>query len=169
MRTRVSGRPAGRSSRTRNGRITTVALVLLVGTGGGLGYAWWTATGTGAGAAGTGTHTPWDIEVDPAAGGPLTPGGATQTVDFTVTNAGSGHQKLNSVTVAVANSNGSAWTAVAGCSAADYSVSITSAPTYDDVAPGDTRAGTATVEMVNAAGNQNACKDAVVPLYFAAS
>lgn len=156
-------------TRTRGARVGVVGLVLLVGTGGGLGYAWWTATGTGAGSAGTGTHTPWDIDVDAAAGGPLTPGGAIQTVGFTVTNDGTGHQKLNSVTVAVANADGSPWTAVAGCSAADYSVSVSTAPTYDDVAPGSSRTGTATVEMVNAAGNQNACKDATVPLYFAAS
>lgn len=156
-------------TRTRGGRAGVVGLVLLIGTGGGLGYAWWTATSTGAGSAATGTHTPWDIDVDAAAGGPLTPGGATQTVGFTVTNAGTGHQKLNSVTVAVADADGSPWTAVAGCSAADYSASVSTAPTYDDVAPGGARTGTATVEMVNAAGDQNACKDAVVPLYFAAS
>lgn len=155
--------------RRRAGRAGVLAVLLLLGTGGGLGYAWWTTTGDGASSSATGAQTAWDVDADPSVGSPLTPGGPTQTVDFVITNPSSGHQKLNLITVAVANADGSAWTAVAGCSSADYSVSITTAPAYDDVNPADTRSGQATVGMVNRNANQNNCVNATVPLYFHAS
>lgn len=147
-----------------------ITAVLFLGMGGGLGYAWFTSTGDGDSAASTGTSTPWQLDADASVGDPLIPGGPeTQTVDFTVTNPSSGNQKLNLVTVAVANDDGTAWTSVAGCSAADYTVSITTAPTYDDVDAADTRSGQATISMNNRNATQDGCKNATVPLYFHAS
>ncbi|GAP53936.1 hypothetical protein AHiyo6_05010 [Arthrobacter sp. Hiyo6] len=102
-----------------------------------------------------------------AAGGPLSPGGPSQTVAFTVANPGTGVQKLNTVAVTVATSTGTAWTAVTGCSAADFTVTPSIVP--GEIAPGGTVSGTVTVTMNNLSSNQDGCKGVTVPLYFSAS
>ncbi|GAB3548616.1 hypothetical protein GCM10027404_12810 [Arthrobacter tumbae] len=145
--------------------ITTAALVAV---GGGAAFAYWTSTGTGTGAAQTGTTEPFTITSTAATGGPLSPGGPSQEVAFVVANPGTGVQQLNNVVVTVANADGSAWTSVAGCSAADYTVG-TVAITGGDMEPGATKSGTVTIKMNNLETNQNGCKDADVPLYFSAS
>ena len=61
------------------------------------------------------------------------------------------------------------WSRVAGSSAADYTVSISTAPTYGDMAPSAQVSGVATISMNNLNANQNACAGASVPLYFHAS
>ena len=81
------------------------------------------SSGSGSGSATVGTDTPWQVDVDAALGGPLTPGGPVQTVGYTVTNNSSGNQYLAGVTVSVdKNANGSAWDGPGNCSAADFSV-----------------------------------------------
>jgi len=95
-------------------------------------------------------------------------GGPSETVAFTVTNPGSGSQNLSLVTVAVANADGTAWTAVAGCSALDYTIG-TPVVTYGQIAPAGFVSGTVTVTMNNLATNQDGCQTADVPLYFVAS
>lgn len=147
-----------------------VAAAAVVALGGGAAFAYFTSTGNGAGAGLTGTSTAFTVTSAAYSGPVLLPGVGAQTVVFTVTNpAGAGQQKLNLVTVAVANADGSAWTSVVGCSSADYAVSVTTAPAYTDMTPGSTRTGTATLTMNNIAGVQDGCKTAPVPLYFAAS
>ncbi len=153
----------------KNRGIATVAVVAgLVLAGGGLAFAYWTSTGTGSGEATTGESVAFTIDVDPATGGPLTPGGPTQTVAFTVNNPSTGTLDLSDVTVTVANADGSAWTAVAGCSAADYDVD---APTivYGPIAGGGDVDGTVTITMINTDSDQDGCQNADVPLYFVAS
>jgi hypothetical protein len=141
--------------------------VLVTATAGGA-YAYWSSTGAGAGSASTGTSSPFAVTTDTASGGLLTPGGPTQTVAFHVTNNNSGVQRLSTVTVTVATSTGAAWTSVAGCSAADYTVG-TPAFTPGDVASNATKDGTVTITMNNLATSQDGCKGAVVPLYVSAS
>ena len=68
----------------------------------------------------------------------------------------------------VAASNGTAWTAIPGCSAADYTIGTPSF-TAGDVASGATKDGTVTITMNNLSSNQDACKNVSVPLYFSAS
>src|SRR4051812_2750164 len=102
-------------------KAAVLAGVLTVGIAGGA-YAYWTTTGSGSGSATTGTSSVFAVTTDAATGSPLTPGGPTQTVAFHVANNNSGVQHLTAVAVTVANSDGSAWTAVNGCSAADYTV-----------------------------------------------
>jgi hypothetical protein len=148
--------------------ITVLAAVVLVGAGGSLAYAYWTSTGNGVGSATTGTSVPFVVASAGPTGGPLTPGGPPQSVAFTVTNPGTGSQDLSSVVVTVANNDGSAWTTVLGCSAADYTVG-TPTITYGQIAPSGSLAGTVTVTMNNLATNQDACKSVPVPLYFVAS
>ena len=68
----------------------------------------------------------------------------------------------------VAGAGGAAWTSVAGCSSADYTVG-TPAVAYGPIAPGGSVNGTVSVTMLNSANNQDGCKLATVPLYLVAS
>jgi hypothetical protein len=153
--------------KTTKGKAVVVAAVITVATAGGA-YAYWSSIGTGTGSATTGTSSALLVTTDAATGSPLTPGGPTQTIAFHVQNASSGVQRLSAVSVTVAASTGAAWTAVAGCSAADYTVG-TPAFTPGDIASGASTDGTVTVTMKNLATNQDACKNVTVPLYISAS
>lgn len=150
--------------------LATAAVVAL---GGGTAFAFWSSGGSGTGAGSTGTNTAFTVTSTAAVGAALIPGVGTQTVAFTVTNpATAGHQILNAVTVAVANSDGTTWVPIApyvGCSSADYTVTVTTPPAFTDMAPSETRTGTATLSMNNLATLQDYCKNAPVPLYFLAS
>ena len=158
------------STTTRKKRITITAIVTtaLVLGGGGAAFAYWTAQGIGTGTATTGTSTPFTVTSASPTGAALSPGGSTQTVAFTVLNPGTGSQKLSLVAVTVAASDGSAWTAVSGCSAADYTVS-TPVINYGELASSATVSGTVTITMINRPVSQDGCKNAAVPLYFSAS
>lgn len=145
-----------------------VATAAVLALGGGLAYAYWSSTGTGSGSATTGTSTAFSVASSPATGDALTPGGPAQSVAFTVTNPGAGNQILSSVVVTVANADGTEWTAVPGCSAADYTIGTPVIP-YGELAPGGVADGTVSVSMNNLGTNQDACKLAAVPLYFVAS
>lgn len=138
--------------------------------GSGVAFAYWTSTGSGTGGATTGTSTAFVITADPPAGGPLSPDGPTQTVAYTVTNPnGAGVQTLTGTTVAIAGAGGASWTTVPGCSAADYTATITTAPAYAVMQPGDTATGEVTVQMIDTGVDQDACQGAAVPLYFTAA
>ncbi|WP_458781313.1 hypothetical protein [Arthrobacter sp. D3-16] len=103
------------------------------------------------------------------AGDPLSPNGPIQTATFTVTNPGTGVQKLTNVVVTVAGTNGAAWTAVSGCSADDFVVGKPNFTTTG-IEAGKSVTGTVTLQMVDRPGvNQDGCKGAAVPLHFAAS
>jgi hypothetical protein len=156
-----------RFPKTKKARAVLAAAVITVVTAGGA-YAYWSSVGNGSGSASTGTSSPFVVTTDAATGGPLTPAGPTQTVAFHVQNTNSGVQHLSNVTVTVATSTGAAWTAVAGCSAADFTVG-TPAFTAGDIASGATKDGTVTITMNNLSSNQDACKSITVPLYVAAS
>src|SRR5690349_605685 len=91
-----------------------VAVGLAVGA-----YAYFTSSGSGTGSASVGTSTTWAVTTDAAVGGPLTPGGPSETVAYHVKNNSTGAQKLQNVAISVANNDGTTWTAVSGCSNAD--------------------------------------------------
>lgn len=154
--------------RLANNKIAAVAAGAVVLASAGTAYAYWTTSGTGSGSASTGTSSAFVVTTDAPAGDPLTPGGPTQTVGFTVTNPSSGVQRLQAVAVTVASANASAWTAVPGCSAADYTVG-TPAFTAGDIAAGASRSGTVTITMIDRNVSQDGCKGATVPLHVAAS
>ena len=151
--------------RTKFAALAVTAGVAVTATAG---YAYFTTTGSGSGSASVGTDTGWAVTSDAAQGGPLTPGGPSQTVGYHVKNNSTGHQKLQNVTVAVKNADGSGWTAVTGCSADDFTVSIENF-VATDLDAGATYNGTAKISMNNLGADQNACRLASVPLYFSAS
>ena len=155
------------NSRSKKIAIIAIAAALVLG-GGGAAFAYWTSSGSGTGTATTGTSTALTVSSSAPTGGPLSPGGPTQTVAFSVTNPGTGGQALASVVVTVASAGGVAWTAVPGCSAADYTVG-TPTITYGTIAGGASTPGTVTVTMISRVTNQDACQGVTVPLYFVAS
>lgn len=148
--------------------IAAVAAIAIVGVGGALAYGFWSSTGTGTGSATTGTSSVFTVAGSAPTGGPLSPGGPTETVPFIVTNTGSGTQNLTSVLVSVAGPTGGAWTSVVGCSTLDYTVG-TPVIAYGAIGPAGTASGTVTLTMNNLGTNQDGCKGATVPLYFVAS
>jgi hypothetical protein len=156
-----------RSSLWRRAAIVLSAVVILA-FGAGVAYAYWSATGVGDGSATSASNSAFTVSSGTPTGGPLTPGGATTSVPFTVSNPGSGSLRLSTVTVTVAESDGSTWNSVAGCSAADYTVG-TPAITYGNIPAGGSVSGTVSVTMNNLPTNQDGCKNATVPLYFVAS
>lgn len=142
------------------------AAVLIIG-GGGAAFAYWSSSGAGTGTATTGTSSAFVVTTDPPTGDPLVPGGDPQTIAFTVSNPSDVPLTLTSVVVTVANTDGTEWLDVIGCSADDYTLG-TPVVTFGEIAGGADVAGTVTVSMVNSGSNQDACKDEPVPLYFVA-
>jgi hypothetical protein len=154
---------------TRKRRLTAlVGAAAIVAVGSGMAYAYWTGTGTGAGSATTGTNSSFTVTSSAPVGARLTPGGAAQTVGFTVANSGTGSQDLTAVVVTIANANGTAWVAVPGCSAADYAIA-TPVIDYGQIAGGQGVDGTVTVTMNNLVSDQDGCQGVTAPLYFAAN
>jgi hypothetical protein len=157
-----------RMSRKRRSTIIAIAATVLLSAGGGAAFAYWTASGSGAGVASTGTTTAFTVTTSAPTGGPLTPGGPAETVNFTVANPGTGSQKLSAVVAKVAASDGTVWTAIDGCSALDYSLGVPTI-TYGEIAGSSSVSGTVTITMLDLGSSQDACKNASIPLYFAAS
>lgn len=147
--------------------VVAAAAAATMALGGGLAYAYWTSTGIGTGTATTGTSAKFVIASEKPVGGPLSPGGPEETVDFTVTNPGPGSLNLSSVVITIANDDGSPWTSVKGCSDLDYTVK--SSINYGEILPGDVVTGQVTIIMNNLKSNQDGCKLADVPLYIVAS
>jgi hypothetical protein len=136
--------------------------------GAGVAFAYWTSTGTGDGTATTGASEVFTIATETAEG-TIAPGNAGQTVVFTVTNPAEGSQYLAGVTVTMADAAGVAWVPTGECALADYTATITTPPTYGEIAPTGTLTGTATVTLANTAVNQDDCQGQTVPLHFVAS
>ena len=139
-------------------------------------YAYFTSTGNGSGSASVGTSTAWAVTTLSATGGPLTPGGPTESITYKVKNNSTGYQNLANVAISVANADASAWTSVSGCSKNDFSIDGASAGALfndtaqaADLAPGATATGTIVLQLVDSGSNQDGCKGATVPLYLSAS
>jgi hypothetical protein len=154
--------------RFRTKTVAIVAGITLALAGGGVAFAYWTSTGSGTGSATTGQSAAFTIVADTPVG-TIAPGSPGQMVGFTVTNPGPGVQRLAAVNVAIAGPTGTPWVPPTGCLLADYTASITTAPTPGTIAVNGTRTGTATVSLANTGVNQDACQNATVPLYFTAS
>lgn len=143
-------------------KYAVIAGVSAVALTGGVAFAYWTSTGSGTGTATTGTDTAWDVQVDEVDLDNLTPGGPTNTIPFSVQNDSTGVQNLQATVASVVD------TSDPGCGPADFAVSATSIA-YGDVASGATVNGTFTIQMINTASNQDACKNVTVNLKVDAS
>lgn len=164
--------------------IGALAVIAVLAAAGGA-YAYFTSTGTGTGTASVGNATTWGV-TSTTAGGPMYPGAsaADETVTVHVTNNGSGKQELNAFTIAVAKSDGTAWTSATtafptegACSASDFALggqsssgSYTVSAIGDDLAPGSTYTTTVNLHMLDTNVPQDNCQGlSNVPLYVTAS
>lgn len=170
-----------------NKKIMAIGLAVAVTLGtGGAAFAYFTSTGSGTGAATVGAASNWTI-TNTNGSTLLYPDAAIGTGNiltdaFTVKNAGLGNQNLASLTIEVANSDGSAFsyqsdTTKPACTAADFSIGgrpvgtsfvDTSAPPAGTYTPGQTTSGTVTVQMIDNGANQDNCQNLTIPLYFTA-
>jgi hypothetical protein len=154
-------------------------------------YAYFSASGTGTSNAVVGSQTGWTVNVVPATAiiPAIYPGQGTDNYKYTVTNSGGGNQQLNTVTIQIANSNGTAWSSQGdgskpACTAADFSINggaagATATDTYHlHYAPGAGPSGISfTVQMVDrqdvslgdGTGNQDNCQGQHPPILVTAS
>ncbi|WP_426226195.1 hypothetical protein [Pseudarthrobacter sp. DSP2-3-2b1] len=156
------GKTAGRKKRII---ITTAAMLAI---GGGAAFAYWTSTATADKTMqSTADSAPITISVGALAGSVLSPGGQAQNATFTVTNPGTGVQKVSTVVATILKSDGLDW-AVGTCTKDDFEVSTTVVPT--ELSANESLTGTVTLKMINRVGvNQNDCKGVEVPLHFTAN
>ena len=167
------------SSKKRVAAIGVVTAASLVG--GGMAYAYWTSTGTGSGSATTGTASAWSVVVPNTTAGTLTPttigGSPSQSVAYTISNAGTGQQLLAKAIISVSNVTQGALPGPA-CSASDFSVGgapVGTAFTQTLGAPANTYAvgtgysGTVALRLVDNGANQDKCQGSTVTLKVDAS
>ena len=150
--------------------VAVVTAVTLAGSG--VAFAWWTSSGTGDGSASTGASSAFAVTADDIDTDTLTPGGPTQTVGYKVNNPSTGHQHISSVSISVANANGSAWDPAGDCDADDFTVGgaaagATETLTKDvDLAGGADYTSDVVVAMINKDADQDDCQNVTVPLFF---
>ena len=159
---------AHRMSRLKK-TIVVVSIAALSLGGAGVAFAYWTSTGSGTGEATTGDPATFVVAGQASEDPPLTPGGPSQTVPFTVTNPGPGTLFFGSATVIIADENGAPWEPFGECLAADYTATITTQPASGQLAAEDAVGGVVTVTMANTLVSQDDCQGQTVPLYFTAS
>jgi hypothetical protein len=106
--------------------------------------------------------------------GTMYPGCATckSTVNYTVTNNGTGDQHLNTTTASVVSDGSgnvkSSGTSVPGCLAAWFSAA-NNPPAAATLAPAGTSTGSADITMSESGTNQDACKSVTPDILISAS
>jgi hypothetical protein len=139
----------------------------VLGGGGMLAFAYFTSNGSGTGSAGVGSSSPVTITQTGTVSG-LVPNGPAQTINYKVTNPGSGSEYVNQVMVSVASISGAGTTTGPGVDACTPSLfQITQGSAIaTDVAGGASASGTATISLPDDGNNQNNCQGATVNLSF---
>jgi hypothetical protein len=158
---------ANTKNRTKKRATKIVALTAALVVAGGAAFAWWTAGGSGTGSAATGTVNGITINQTSSIAG-LYPGGPAATLAGTFTNANSGPVRVAQVSVAITTG----WTAKAdatkpACTTADFTLvqpGATNAEVPSGTGVGSWGAGS--IQLVNAASNQDNCKGVTVPLVY---
>jgi hypothetical protein len=135
--------------------------------------AYFTDTGSGTGQAKVGTSTPWTVTFGTTSG-TMYPGAGNSTLPYTVTNAGSGNQQLQSTSATVVSDGSgnvkSSGTSVPGCLASWFTASNTP-PTGlpATVAPSGTKTGSVSVTMAESGTNQDSCKNVMPDILVSAN
>ena len=141
--------------------VVTAAIVAAVGA-----YAYWTTSGTGTGSASTTTDNGVTVnQTSPSSG--LYPGG-TVGVSGNFTNGEAFNQYVTSVTVSIDAFTEQADPLKPVCTEADFFLTNATVAVGQDITPGAPNgswSGT-TLNMTNAATNQDNCKSITVPLSF---
>lgn len=143
--------------------------------------AYFTSSGSGSGSGAVGASAPFTLTLGtPSFSGGLSaiyPGAGTETVPFTVTNAGNGNENLSTVTPTIDTDNStgdvktSTGTVLTGCLASWFTISDASAnPALpDDLAPQGTYTGSVQITMSDSATDQDACQNAAPGITVAVS
>jgi hypothetical protein len=153
----------GFTRRRKVGAATIVAMLVLAGAA----FAYWTTTGGGTGSATTGTSAAVTVTQTSTVSG-LVPGSASQPVDFDITNAKTTPQYVTSVAFTITSiTNITGGAPATGCTSADFTLVQPNAIAAD-VAAGVTHYAPsgASIAMIDAAGNQDGCKNVTVHLTF---
>lgn len=155
---------------TRKRILVEIAIVAALALAG-IGYAYFTSTGSGTGQATVGTATEWHVTTSQATG-TIYPGSGSSSVEYTVENAGKGHEYLAGTTTEVVNDGSgnveSHGVPVTGCLASWFTTKNTS-PAAADLAAGESEQGTVVVTMEDAAVSQDSCKNVTPDVKISAS
>jgi hypothetical protein len=131
-------------------KIAVVSTVAVLGLGGGIAYAFFTSTGSGTGNASVGSATNWTVAVASDTSHALYPGTGSESLGYTITNAGTGNQQLSTVTASVADSG--------SCLGSWFTATPTSPASPVTLAHNGTYTGTVTVSLNESGTDQNACQ-----------
>jgi hypothetical protein len=170
---------------SKKGVAAVTSVVVLAAAGAAIAY--FTSTGTGTGTASVGTSS--NLTVTGTTASTLYPG-TSSTVNFTVSNPSSGHEKLGSITLSAVHActgTGSSWngtscsnsgTEQTTCESFDTNASSTTdnfsmpvVASNTDFGPGNnqTVTQTGTLAMNDLSSSQNACQGASLTLTFTTS
>ena len=151
--------------------IPVAALLSLAVVGGA--FAYWSQAGAGTGSVAAGTTIAVTVnQTNPAITG-MYPGDAPHDLSGTFNNPNPGKVKVGTVSVVVANADGTAWTYTApsstkpACTAADFT--ITGTGVVDAEISAGNGVGTwsgITIQMKNLGTNQDNCKNQAPPLLY---
>ncbi|GAA4731962.1 hypothetical protein GCM10023350_14160 [Nocardioides endophyticus] len=142
----------------------TAAFVIV----GGAAFAYWTAGGEGGGSADTGTSEVVTIVQTALADDALYPGGEPVALSGTFTNDNDGPTYVGQVSVAIeVDWDAQADLGAPACTEADFEL-VQPTATNGDVITGTTWGG-GSIQLVNAATNQDNCKSVTVPLVYTSS
>jgi hypothetical protein len=125
--------------------------------------AYWTTTGSGTGTGTAGSDSGVTVTVTTSPSG-LRPGSPAQAVGISVQNAATVKQYVTSVTLSITSVDKASGAVAGTCDATDFAITQ---PTWTahDMSASTTESPTgATLAMVNASSNQDACKGATVNL-----
>jgi hypothetical protein len=152
-----------RKFRTK-GTVVVLGIVAALAVAGGA-IAYFTSTGSGTGNAKVGSASNWTVAVGAYTGGPLYPGAGSENVPFTITNASSGAQELQTTTAALTKDAGggvydtTTQAYVDGCQASWFTVTDnTPTPAVDLAGGAQYTSGNATVTMQDSQSNQDSCQ-----------
>ncbi len=153
------------------------AAAAIIAIGSSSAFAYFSSSGTATGSASVGSATPFVVAAGGAGttSGTIYPGGAGQTLLFTVSNQGSGDQEYTTdIATVVASNKGyveQSGKAVQGCLASWFKATITTDTGLNTViAAGASKNATVTVTMpTDSTDNQDACQGVNPDVTFAVS
>jgi hypothetical protein len=143
--------------------VVAAGAVLLIAAGGA--YAYWTQGGSGTGSGANGTTVGITVNQTSTVTG-MYPGGPAQALSGNFNNTNSGPVRVATVTAALVSVTGSVGTPA--CTIADYQLNTPVATVNAEIASGSGVGAWSgpTVQLLNSATNQDACKNATVNLSY---
>ena len=156
-----------RKGRARKVLLATLAMTVI----GGAAFAYWTTTGTGTGAADTADSVQAVTVHQTSTVSGLAPGSGTQALSGNFTNPNDGPVYITAVSAEITAVNDTTGAALAGCTAADYTIAGTGAVGAEVPSGANVGSwGNLTIAFANdTTRNQDACKNAQLVISYTAS